>query len=133
MPTGGKDNLELYEEREKELLEKLERYEIDDPKRKSIINELEVLSRIRNSYEQTEQTRLNNNRQNDIKEEQLVIDAQKVENERKKTKSTWGQAGMYLGGSIFLTGLSYFLDTVVGPVAKKGERFAERLTDMIKR
>ena len=122
-----KDNLELYEEREREILEQLAKMDLDDPKREKLERELETLSKIINSYKQTELTRLNNNMQNDIKEEQLVIDARKVETEEKKVKAGWGQTILCVGGSIGLTGLSYFLDTLIGPVAKKGERLAEKL------
>ena len=122
-----KDNLELYEEREREILEQLARLSLDDPKREKLEKELETLSRIINSYRQTELTRLNNNRQNDTKEQQLIVDARKVEIEEKKIKAGWGQTILCLGGSVCLTGLSYFLDTLIGPVAKKGERLAEKL------
>ena len=79
-----KDNLELYEDREYEILEELGRMEMNDPKRKDLVNELTAISSIRVSYEQNEQNRLNNNAKNDIEEAKLVLEAEKVRSDKEK-------------------------------------------------
>lgn len=87
---NGQDNLELYEERERELLERLGRMSADDPNRKSVVQELNTLSSIQVNYQQTELTRLNNNAKNDIDEERLRVEAEKVKNDKTRNWTTVG-------------------------------------------
>ena len=84
MPTDTMDNMELLEQAEKNALIQLDRMEYNDPNRGKVVNEIETISKIRNAYDQTEQTRLNNNARNDIDEAKLVIETKKVENEKHR-------------------------------------------------
>lgn len=104
------NNLDLYEKREHEVLEQLGRTEHDDPNRKNLVNELTALSSIRVSYEQTEQTRLNNNARNDIDEEKLRIEQGKLENEKERNKTLMAQSLLSLLVGIGLTMKSYHMD-----------------------
>lgn len=104
------NNLDLYEKREHEVLEQLGRTEHDDPNRKNLVNELTALSSIRVSYEQTEQTRLNNNARNDIDEEKLRIEQGKLENEKERNKVLIGQSLLSLLVGVGLTMKSYHMD-----------------------
>ncbi len=104
------NNLDLYEKREHEVLEQLGRTEHDDPNRKNLVNELTALSSIRVSYEQTEQTRLNNNARNDIDEEKLRIEQGKLENEKERNKALVAQSLLSLLVGIGLTMKSYHMD-----------------------
>lgn len=104
------DNLELYKEREREDLEKLGRMTIEDPNRKGVVAELTSLSSILNSYEQTDQTRLNNNARNDIEEQKLVIENEKVKNDKKRTTAMWVQTFLSVGVGSYLTFKSYKMD-----------------------
>lgn len=104
------DNLDLYEEREHEVLEQLGRMSMDDANRKALVSELTALSSIRNSYEQTEQTRLNNNARNDIEEQKLVIEEEKVKNDKKRTIAMWVQTFLSVGVGGYLTFKSYNMD-----------------------
>lgn len=104
------DNLDLYEEREHEVLEQLGRMNMDDANRKALVSELTALSSIRNSYEQTEQTRLNNNARNDIEEQKLVIEEEKVKNDKKRTIAMWVQTFLSVGVGGYLTFKSYNMD-----------------------
>ena len=97
------DNLELYEKREHEVLERLGMTEFDDQNRKALVNELNVLSSIRNTYEQTDQTRLNNNAKISIDEAKLVIEQEKIRNDKERTKMMLLQAILSFGGGAFLT------------------------------
>ncbi len=105
-----KSNQELYEEREHEILEKLGRMEPDDPNRKALVSELSALSSIRVSYEQTEQTRLNNNRKNDIDEDRLRIEQAKLQNDQERNKTLLLQFLLSLAVGTGLTFKSYHMD-----------------------
>ena len=107
---GEESNLDLYEKREHEVLERLGRMEQNDPERKSAVNELTALSSIRVSYEQTEQARLNNNARNDIDEERLKIEQAKLENDRERNKAMWIQALLSFLAGTALTMKSYHMD-----------------------
>ena len=85
----GKDNLELYEEGERKILEEYNSLDPNDPKRGDLLKQLTGISAIRNNYEQTEQNRLNNNARNDIEEQKLVIQEVQTKNEFTKTL-VWG-------------------------------------------
>lgn len=104
------NNLDLYEKREHEVLERLGKTEHDDPNRKNLVNELTALSSIRVSYEQTEQTRLNNNARNDIDEEKLRIEQGKLENEKERNKTIMLQSLLSLLVGVGLTMKSYHMD-----------------------
>ncbi len=84
-----KDNLELYEEGERKILEEYNKLDPDDPKRTELLKQLTGISAIRNNYEQTEQNRLNNNARNDIEEQKLVIQEEQAKNDKLKIL-VWG-------------------------------------------
>ena len=105
-----KDNLELYEEREHEILDALGRMEISDPNRKNLIQELNTISTIRNNYDQTELTRLNNNARNDIEEAKLAVEEKKVKNDKERTIVTAIQSGISVGLGTYLIHKSYHMD-----------------------
>lgn len=79
-----KDNLELYEEGERKILEEYNKLDPDDPKRAELLKQLTGISAIRNNYEQTEQNRLNNNARNDIEEQKLVVQEEQTKNDKLK-------------------------------------------------
>ena len=106
------DNLELYEEREKELLVELGKLNPDDPKRVPIVKELETIAKIRSTYQENEERRLNNNAVNDINEQRLIIDQQKAENERKKNNLTAIQTGLYVGAGVGSYIASYYMEDI---------------------
>lgn len=95
MPTDMMDNMKLLEEVEKNGLQQLNRMEYNDPNRGKVLDEIEKVSKIRNAYDQTELTRLNNNARNDQEEAKIAIDEKKVENERRKTNLDFGKAVLY--------------------------------------
>ena len=125
------DNLELYEKREHEVLERLGMTEFDDQNRKALVNELNVLSSIRNTYEQTDQTRLNNNAKISIDEAKLVIEQEKIRNDKERTKMMLLQAILSFGGGAFLTWKSYHMDEN-GYSYKDLKNFAMRQIDRIR-
>lgn len=110
MPTNEKDNLELYEDREHELLEKLGRMESDDPNYGKVVGYLDTVSKIRVNYETSEQTRLNNNARNSIEEEKLIIEHAKIQSDKDRTKAMWIQALLSFVGGAALTMKSYHMD-----------------------
>lgn len=105
-----KNNLELYEEREREILEALGRMETSDPNRKNLIQELNTISTIRNNYDQTELTRLNNNARNDIEEAKLAVEEEKVKNDKNRAIATAVQSAVSIGVGTYLFHKSYHMD-----------------------
>ena len=108
MPT--KDNLELYEEREREILEELGRREMTDTSRERLVKELDTIAKIKSTYEQNDQNRLNNYAKNEIEETRMEIEKAKVEVDKGKVV-----AGIITGLTSFFGGcgmfwLSYHMD-----------------------
>lgn len=100
------DVMELNEARLAQLYHDLERYEPTDPNYKKIAENIEILSRVSDSHGQVELKRLDNNAKNDIEEQKLVIEMQKVQAEKARTKSEWfGRVfnAMLIGGSAYFS------------------------------
>ena len=104
MPINEKDNMDLYEEREHELLDQLGRMEISDPNRDKVEKELDTLAKIRSKYLELEQNRLNNNAKNDIEEAKLLVEKSKLENEKRRNRTTLWATFIT---TLFTTGIGY--------------------------
>lgn len=130
MPTEELSTMELLEQREKEVYEELGRLDMNDPKRGPLLNEAKTLAGIRVAYEETEQTRLNNNAKNDIEEEKLVIESEKLKNDKARMKLDFGKAAMYLFGG-FASGLSSYMLEGWFQEYKPLKRFQERVHDLV--
>jgi hypothetical protein len=99
------DVMELNEARLAQLYHDLERYEPTDPNYKKIAENIEILSRVSDSHGQVELKRLDNNAKNDIEEQKLVIEMQKLKNDKARTRSEW--FGRIFYGAL-VTGSAYF-------------------------
>lgn len=104
------DNQKLYELRENEILEQLGKMEETDPNRKPLVNELESYARIRTSYEANELNRLSKNAENDINEARLVLESEKLKNEKLRNKIITIQSLLSMGLGGFLYYKSYHMD-----------------------
>ena len=122
------DNLELYEEREREILERLGQMSMNDPERKSLTQELNVVSSIIVNYKQTELTRLNNNARNDIDEARLVIEGEKVQNDKTRNKIMVGGSILSVLAGWWLHGKSYHMDEKGYPF-KEMKQFSKDMVD----
>ena len=126
MPTEMSNVRDLIEEREREALEELGRLKTDDPNRGKVLAEVKTIAEIRNSYDQTELTRLNNNAKNSIEEEKLVVEQQKVKNDTKRIRAELGKAAMFIAGGFIGNFGSYLLDTCFQKFTPL-QRFADKL------
>lgn len=126
MPTEMSNVRDLIEEREREALEELGRLKSDDPNRGKVLAEVKTIAEIRNSYDQTELTRLNNNAKNSIEEEKLIVEQEKVKTDRKRVKAELGKAAMFIIGGFVGNFGSYLLDTCFQKFTPL-QRFADRL------
>ena len=97
------DVIELNEARLRQLYADLARYEPTDPNYKKIADNIEVLSRVLDSHQQVELKRIDNNMKNDIEEQKLVIEMEKVEADKARSRGDWFWKFMY-GGIIYLYG-----------------------------
>lgn len=125
-----KDNLELYEEREHEILEELGKMTPTDPNRKPLIQELNTIAGIRVNYDQTEQTRLNNNARNDIDEQKLIVELEKVKNDKRKNIALWIQAIFSGALGVYAVNKSYHMDEKGYPykdMKQSGLKLIERI------
>ena len=105
-----KDNLELLEERQRELVEYLGRMEFDDPKRPKVQDELNLVSKIIVEMKDQEETRLNNNARISIDEERLAIDKEKLENDKQWKWITIGTSAGGVAAGLFSQWLSYHIE-----------------------
>lgn len=124
--------MELLEARETEAYEELGKLAFDDPARGKILNEIRTYSDIRIANEQTEQNRLNNNSKNDIEEQRVAIEAQKVQNDRVRMNTELAKAGLFLLGGLSSTFLSYSMEEWFQKFTPL-QRFGEKLHDFIVR
>ena len=125
---NAKDNLELLEERQRELLELLGRMEIDDSKRSKVQEELNLISKIIVETRAQEETRLNNNARISIDEERLRIDQEKLENDKQWK---WVTVGTSVGGAVLGAGMqwmSYHMEET-GYAYKSLKAFGERTVE----
>ena len=100
------DVMELNEARLVQLYKELDRYEPTDPNYKKIVENIEDLSRVLETYKQIELKRLDNNAKNDIEEQKLVIDMQKVQNDKARNIGEWMGRVLYaamIGGSAWFS------------------------------
>ena len=112
MPTEEMDIVELAEKRMNELYEKLDRMSLDDPNRKSIVDEIGDHARIVNDYENRDLKRLDNNAKNDIEEQRIIIDSDRNLIERAKVRTDRMKLFAYIIGGIGTGMMSYNMDKI---------------------
>lgn len=105
MPFETEDIIELNEARLRQLYKDLENITAADPNYKKTVENIEILSKVLESYNQTEMKRLDNNAKNDIEEAKLILDQQKLQNERVRNRGEWWSRFLYAG---LVAGSAYF-------------------------
>ncbi len=106
----AKDNLELLEERQKDLVEQLNRMAIDDPKRPKVQDELDLISKIIVNMKTQDETRLNNNARNSIEEERLRIEHKKLESDKIWRGITIGTSVLGVASGYLMQCKSYHME-----------------------
>ena len=104
MFDNQEDVMDLNEARLKELYLELSRMDPKDPKYKIVAENIEILSKVRDSEKQTELRRLDNNAKMDIEEQRLIIEQQKLMNDKARTRGEW--IGRFVYG-ILVMGCAY--------------------------
>ena len=110
MPTDEKDIVELTEDRMRELLDNLGNRQIDDQKREAIVREFEIYAKVVDQYESRDQRRMDNNAKNDIEEQRIVIDHQKVLNDKAEIRSNNIRWILHILGSGLFGYVAYHMD-----------------------
>lgn len=96
----------LYEEYNR-VIEELGKMKLDDPNRRSLLEESEMLSKQIGEYERRDQDRVNNNARNDIAEENVRVDYAKVKSENIKNGLGFGTKVLGIGAGVFGMWYSY--------------------------
>lgn len=125
-----KSTMEIIEENEKRIHEELGRMKLDDPNREKLLKEAKMYADMRIAYATEEETRLNNHARNDIDEEKLVIEHQKLDNEKKRMRFDLGKAAMYLFGG-FASSFSSYMMAEWFQDYKPLTRFSEKVHDCL--
>lgn len=89
------------------LAEELSRMSPTDENYRSISENMERLSRIISEYEKRDQDRVNNNVRNDIQEEQLKVDQEKIKADRARTIANVVCDAIKVLGAIYLGKSAY--------------------------
>ena len=121
MPTEGIDIVELAEQRMNELYKRLEKMDLADPNRKSIVDEITDHARIVDDYETRNLKRLDSNAKNDIEETRLVIDSDRNLIEKARVRTERMKLFAYIIGGIGTGIMSYNMDKIkisAKPLAK---------------
>lgn len=132
MPTEEKSTMDLLEETERAAYEELKKLNFDDPNRKNVLNEAKTCAELRMTYEQNENTRLNNNAKNDLDEQRLVIEAEKVKNDKNRVRVDFTKGMLYFVGGIF-SGFSSYMMSDWFQDYKPLTRFSEKMHDLLVR
>ena len=94
-----------------EIAEELGKLPFDDPKRKDLVEELSAISKIVLEAEKRDAERINSYRQNDINEDRLRIDQERIKadkaNSRRDLIGRIGSAILSILGSIGLAMVSF--------------------------
>ena len=105
-----------------EIIEELGKLPFDDPRRKELVEQHAILARTAAEAEKRDLERINSYRQNDINEDRLRIDEERVKvdkaNSRREMWGRIGSAALSVLGSIGLAVISF-----------KGEWLSDLLRD----
>ena len=121
---------ELLEKREKEVYLELGKIGFDDENRKQLMNEAKIFAEIRNANDQAENTRLNNNARNDIEEQKLVTEQERLKAEKARIAVDVGKIIAGVLGGIGMTVMSYNMDTLYTK-DNRMQKFAERIHEWL--
>jgi len=122
--------MELLEKREHEAYEELGKLNYGDENRGKVLNELKTLASIRNDYDQTELSRLNNIAKNDIEDRKLDVESEKIKNDKRRMWSEVGKAVLYFVGGFGSMFSSYMMSEWFQRDTQL-HRFGEKLHDQI--
>ena len=126
------NTLSLIEENEKAAYEELKKLDYDDPKRSKVLSEARSLTETRLSLEKADQERSNSYSRNEIEEEKLRIEAEKVKTDRKRITADLVKIGMAFGLGVGAEMFSYTADVWL-PKNQSFKRFSEKMRDWILR
>lgn len=127
------DSRELIQKRLMEATEQLGKYEADDKEHRSAkMSEITNLTNSLVALDKVENERLNNNARNSVDEERLVIDAEKIEVEKKKIRFGKWQLGIGIVGGFLIQLAGFILNE---NMQKEGgmTRFAEKCAEDVRK
>lgn len=116
------DHIDELNKRINELLEELGNMKPGDPKRKDLVEELTSLSRILLEAEKRDADRINSYTQNDINQQRIEIDEERIKTDRANSKRD-------LAGRIIQTFLSVGGSAALAIISFKGEWLTNILKD----
>ena len=99
------DVMDLIEARQKEYLEELGKLNPTDPKSSEVVKNFVALSGVADDYEQRDQKRLEGNAKNDIEEQKLIIEMQRINNDKIRARLDFAGRLMFFVGSM---GMGFF-------------------------
>lgn len=79
-----KSTRDLIEDVERDIYLKIKSTDVNDPNWQKLINGAKTASDIRNAMDTAENTRLNNNARNDIEEQKLVVDEERIKVDKQR-------------------------------------------------
>lgn len=104
-------DLDALNSRIDEIIEELGKLPFDDPRRKELVEQHAILARTAAEAEKRDLERINSYRQNDINEDRLRIDEERVKvdkaNSRREMWGRIGSAALSVLGSIGLAVISF--------------------------
>ena len=105
-----KSTRDLIEDVERGFYMKLKETDVDDPNWQKLINGGKTISDIRNATDTAENNRLNNNVRNDIEEQKLIIEAERLKVDKQRNIITVLAILGFSGLNIWSTLKSYNMD-----------------------
>ena len=128
---GTENTRELIETRLKEACVELGKMEPHDPKRKEVLAEIDTLNKSLMSYDQTENDRLATNAKNDLDQQRINVEIEKVRNDGRKIKLGWGQVIIGVLAGLGINTWSYLMAEYAQP-DKPMQKFGEKMYEFMK-
>lgn len=109
--VDAKTNYEAIEEARSLILEEMKKYGATTPEYLKCVNALKILSDINGGWETRENTRLDNNRKNDIEEDKVANETAKIEAEKiNRVIRVCEDITWFAGGTFIAPTLMYNMD-----------------------
>lgn len=100
-------DIEKLNEEFNRLSDELKRLKPDDPTYRTVSENQERLAKIINEYERRDLERINNNVRNDINEENVRVDFEKVKTDRLREWLGLAKTGLSVAGGLAMGAIAY--------------------------
>lgn len=127
----GNETRELLQKRLNEACDQLGKIEATDKeKRTAKTAEITALTNALTNLDKVENERINNNLKNSTEEARVKVDAERVEVDKKRIRTSWWQIGIGIVAGLFGSTWGYILNENMQPDSRL-QKFADKCSDTV--